>query len=286
MPDSPDIPLPADRLPTDIVASFTPVPRRMDRTNGWKPEVQRRFIEALAETGSVRAACRRVGRSDNGAYQLRRHPQAEEFRRAWDAALDLGIRRIEDAAMDRALYGVQETIHYHGELKGTRLRFNERLVMFMLRNRAPHRFAAGGGAKALNAVGKMELDRLKKQWREEWEQELKQQDSEFTDDLIPRIEMMHRRWYTALSSRARAAYRTFRRIERDDREAGYSAFDEEIAEAEAEYDAGAAALDGGAKIDLLIEAEGYGVEEVLAEDEPDPEPEPAPRIRPLTGDWD
>ena len=90
------------------IPDFTPVPRKCDRSNGWKPAVQRAFIEALAETGSVKAACRRVGRADHGVYLLRRHPEAEEFRRAWQAALDIGIQRIEDVAMDRAINGVEE----------------------------------------------------------------------------------------------------------------------------------------------------------------------------------
>ena len=86
-------PPPAGSLP-----EFRPVPREKDRANGWKPEVQRAFIEALAETGSVRSACRKVGRSEVGAYLIRRHPQAADFRAAWDAALDIGMRRIEDVA--------------------------------------------------------------------------------------------------------------------------------------------------------------------------------------------
>ena len=31
--------------------AFPPVPRAKERSNGWKPEVQRAFIEALADTG-------------------------------------------------------------------------------------------------------------------------------------------------------------------------------------------------------------------------------------------
>ena len=151
--------------------TFTPVPRRRDRSNGWKPEVQHRFIAALAETGSVKAACRRVRRTDCGAYALRNHPAGASFRAAWDAAADLGLRRIEDAAMDRALNGVEETLLYHGEVVGKRVRYNERLVMFILRNRAPHRFAEGGGARGLSAVDRMRLKRLKQAWRAEWEHE-------------------------------------------------------------------------------------------------------------------
>ncbi|HSM53886.1 MAG TPA: hypothetical protein VK839_06885, partial [Erythrobacter sp.] len=147
---------------------FTPVPRAKPRSNGWKPDIQRAFIEALADTGSVKAACRRVGRTEHGAYMLRRHPEAESFRAAWEAALALGIRRIEDVAMDRALNGVEMPVYSYGELVGTRTVYNDRLLMFLLRNRAPERFAEGR-ASALNAVDPMELARMKKQWRKQWE---------------------------------------------------------------------------------------------------------------------
>ena len=263
------MPKPAQTLP-----AFTPVPRLCDRSNGWKPEVQRAFIEALAETGSVKAACRRVGRSDYGAYALRHHPEAAGFRAAWDAAADLGVRRIEDAAMDRALHGVEETVLYHGQLVGRRRRYNERLVMFILRNRAPHRFAEGGGARGLSAVDQATLGRMRKRWRKEWEAESAEREREHDEafdapDLIEQLEQMHRRWYAGLSRRARAAYRAFRELERADKARGHRPCDAEIAEAEQDYDAGAAALDGRAKINLLIEADGYGVDEVLAEDDPE-----------------
>ena len=54
-PDDTETPKPATTLP-----AFTPVPRLKARHNGWSAAVQLAFIEALAETGSVEAACRRV----------------------------------------------------------------------------------------------------------------------------------------------------------------------------------------------------------------------------------
>ena len=159
-----------DAPPQTILPQFAPVPREKDRANGWKPEVQRAFIEALAETGSVRSACRRVNRADHGAYLLRRHPGAQEFRAAWDAALDIGMRRIEDVAMDRALHGVEVPVYSYGKLVGSRTVYNDRLVMFMLRNRAPDRFT-GDKAKAMSATDKETLRKLKIQWREEWERD-------------------------------------------------------------------------------------------------------------------
>ena len=146
--------------------AFTPVGRKVLRSNGWTPEVQRRFVEALADTGSVNAACRRVGRSDHGAYALRRHPDAASFRASWEAALALGIQRIEDVAMDRALNGVEVPVYSYGRLVGSRRVYNDRLLMFMLRNRAPDRFA-GGKAQGLSAVDQTKLKRLKEEWREE-----------------------------------------------------------------------------------------------------------------------
>ena len=226
---SADTPAPERKARNTLPAltDFTPVPRLVDRSNGWKPHIQRAFIEALAETGSVRAACRRVGRADHGAYLLRRHPEAESFRKAWDAALDLGVRRIEDAAMDRALYGTEETIHYRGEHVATRRRYNERLVMFILRNRAADRFGQHG-AKGPNAIGKMELARLKKEWRAEWEAErlaaYPEQERAAGEAFLARLEKEHNAWWSLLSPRTRAAYEEYKRLEDEDRANGYLSY--------------------------------------------------------------
>ena len=231
--------MPPETLHT-ILPAFAPVPREKDRANGWKPQVQRAFIEALAETGSVRAACRRVNRADHGAYLLRRHPEAAAFRAAWDAALDIGMRRIEDVAMDRALHGVEVPVYSYGKLVGTRTVYNDRLVMFMLRNRAPDRFA-GDKAKALNATDKDTLRKLKAQWREEWAREhaALEEDHAQTegDDFIATIKAMHRGWYLDMSPATRAAYRAFRQAEDADDGAWMLEEDaEDMDRVEAEYE--------------------------------------------------
>lgn len=162
------LPVPAAQLP-----AFDPVPIK-PRHDGWTPERQRAFIEALADTGSVAAACKHVNMTTVGAYRIRRLPEGESFRKAWDAAIDLGVQRLEDVAMERALNGVEEPFYVYGQHVGTRTRYNDRLLMFMLRNRAPERFGAsvnGASLKGLNAVGKMEKKRLRKKWRKEWEAE-------------------------------------------------------------------------------------------------------------------
>lgn len=127
---------------TPTLAEFTPVPRQTKRHDGWTPDRQRRFIAALADLGSVKSAAHAVNMTPEGAYLLRRHPQAEEFRAAWEAALALGVQRLEDVAMERALYGVEVPVYHFGAVVGTRRVYNDRLLMFILRNRAPTRFAA------------------------------------------------------------------------------------------------------------------------------------------------
>lgn len=211
--------------PPSSLLVFTPVPRQRMRRGGWSAERQRQFIELLAETGSVRAACRRLGVGEHHIYKLRNHPEAASFRKAWEAALDLGIARIEDVAMDRALNGVEEPVYHRGELVGTRRAYNDRLLMFMLRNRAPERFAEGK-PRAMNAVDKMELARLKAQWRKEWEKEWGarqlEQESITIASINAKIDAMREKSDKLASPEVRAAREAYDEAVARDREEDYS----------------------------------------------------------------
>ncbi|HUG46636.1 MAG TPA: hypothetical protein VMK31_09040 [Sphingomicrobium sp.] len=118
---------------------FTPAPLRA-RHDGWTAERQIAFIEALAETGCVEEACRRVGMSDTSAYKLRRRPCGAPFRKAWDAALDYALHRLEQDAISRARHGVARPIFHKGEQVGEWRHYDERLTMFLLRARRPERY--------------------------------------------------------------------------------------------------------------------------------------------------
>ncbi|WP_164116454.1 hypothetical protein [Sphingorhabdus sp. Alg239-R122] len=150
------------------LTDFTPVPIR-HRHDGWTPERQRELIAAMAAHGTVRGACRAMGMSDSGAYQLRLKAGAEEFCRAWDLAVAQGLMVMEDIAHDRALSGWEEPIMYHGKQVGTRTRHDNRLLMFMLAARKPATYAR----RTQGGVGKAEIAKLKRQWHAEWEAEKK-----------------------------------------------------------------------------------------------------------------
>ena len=124
------VPVAPEDLPT-----FAPVPVKR-RHDGWTPARQRAFIGALADTGSVSRAARYVNMSPEGAYYLRRRPGAEGFRRAWEAALDLGVQRLKDIAYERAIDGQLSPVFVAGKLKGFRRVRNDRLLMFCLRMNA------------------------------------------------------------------------------------------------------------------------------------------------------
>lgn len=121
------------------VRDFTPVPRKY-RYDGWTVERQRGFIAALADTGSVTAACRRINMSIEGAYALRRQPGAEEFAAAWADALDHGVQSLADIAIDRAREGVAVPVYWKGEQVGERRWYNDRLLMFILRHHLPEKY--------------------------------------------------------------------------------------------------------------------------------------------------
>jgi len=134
---------------------FAPVPRRA-RHDGWTPDRQRAFIAALAETGAVSLAAKAVNMSPEGAYYLRRQPGAEEFRAAWDAALDLGAEIVDGAALERSIHGVAVPVFHKGEQVGERRVFNERLTMFMLAHRKPDKYGHGlkGGTKHPDTIAR------------------------------------------------------------------------------------------------------------------------------------
>lgn len=111
--------------------AFTPVPGRT-RRDGWTPERQHRFIQALAAMGVVAAAARAVGKSGTSAYKLRERPGAAGLARAWDIAQTMAGDRAFGQAMDRAMNGVETPRFYKGVQVATVRRPDYRLALKVL----------------------------------------------------------------------------------------------------------------------------------------------------------
>ena len=74
------------------------------------PARQRIFLETLAATGVVRAACEAVELSPRSAYNLRIRADGAAFRLGWDAAILIARARLADDLLARAIEGQQDVI--------------------------------------------------------------------------------------------------------------------------------------------------------------------------------
>ena len=99
------------------VPAFLPVATRA-RKDGWTARRQAAFLAALAITGSVSEAARRVSMARESAYRLRRREGAESFVAAWDAILGRcdGARRkaTPEECARRAIEGLLKPVIWRG----------------------------------------------------------------------------------------------------------------------------------------------------------------------------
>lgn len=107
---------PPRRAQPPRVPPFYPVPTGRPRHDGWSPRRQADFLGFLAETGSVKAACERVGMSREAAYKLRRRAGAESFAAAWDAALGAPVRKLTNDDLEHLAHrGLVRPIMHGGK---------------------------------------------------------------------------------------------------------------------------------------------------------------------------
>lgn len=165
----PDTPLDLDApLPPDL--AFTPVPRGGGHKRRIDAATQRRFIAALAATGSVRQAARAVGFAVASLYPLRHHAQGGSFAEAWDRAVSLGARRVLDTLMDHAINGIPETVILPDGTRLERRRYSSRTMQWIVAHHFPDQYAMADGLSAQGGLS-AGLKRLKAKWRKQWEEE-------------------------------------------------------------------------------------------------------------------
>lgn len=129
----------------DPLLGFAPFLHPQPRRNSITPELQRRFVATLAATGIVNQAARSIGKSMEALYKLRARPGAEGFAGAWDAALERGLTRLEDCALERAMAGVPTPIVSGGAILGWWEKPDNGLLRFLLQQRLPQRYGAEVG---------------------------------------------------------------------------------------------------------------------------------------------
>ncbi|RHW18142.1 hypothetical protein D1610_06560 [Sphingomonas gilva] len=106
-----------------------PYPQRHD---GWTPDRRRIFLEMIADGIPVAEACRRLGLSESGVYQLRRRAAGQPFALAWQAANLIARDRHAEILLDRALEGYTESVTRADGSIVVRRRYDNRLAHAML----------------------------------------------------------------------------------------------------------------------------------------------------------
>ncbi|WP_236549171.1 hypothetical protein [Novosphingobium sp. TCA1] len=132
-----------DLDPGDPLLGFAPYLHKAPRANSITPDRQRAFIAALAASGIVTQAARTIGVSLEALYKLRALPGAEGFAAAWNKAIDRGMMRLEDCALERAIRGEERPVVSRGEVVATFTRHDTALMLFLLRQRLPERYGSG-----------------------------------------------------------------------------------------------------------------------------------------------
>jgi hypothetical protein len=134
-PEAPPLSLPEQLVSQTLNQTFPETERRARhcRHDGWTPERQVAFLEALAACGVVMDACKQVGLSAQSAYAFRNRRSGRAFGTAWDAVLVHRARgRLSDELLSRAMNGCIEAVHQNGAITGERHRFDNRLSMAVL----------------------------------------------------------------------------------------------------------------------------------------------------------
>ena len=148
----------------DPLLAFAPYLHPCPRSNSITPDKQRKFIATLAATGIVSQAARGIGKSMEALYKLRHRPGAEAFSAAWDAAVERGLSRLEDCALELAIAGEELPIVLAGKLLGTYRKHNFGHIRFVLSQRRAARWDAQGADYAALRPGHPVYDRLRAEW--------------------------------------------------------------------------------------------------------------------------
>ena len=87
--------------------------------------------------------------------------------------------------------GVEQPIFSYGKRVGTRVVINDRLLMFLLRNRVPERFANDGSGRP--AADRRQTAALKAEWHAEWAAEQREEGEKARKRLLAELEEMAER---------------------------------------------------------------------------------------------
>ena len=170
----------------DPLLAFAPYLHPCPRGNSITPDKQRKFIAVLAASGIVNQAARSIGKSMEALYKLRHRPGAEGFSAAWDAAVERGLGRLEDCALELAIAGEELPIVSAGKLLGTYRKHNFGHIRFVLQQRRAARWGTREADFAAIRPGHPVYERLRAEW--DWQRQQVEPDiEELRSEVLRRL---------------------------------------------------------------------------------------------------
>lgn len=101
-------------------------------------EKEAEFLTFIAETANVTRASEKIGMSRQRMYELR--DEDPDFRKRWDAAVEIGTDALEDEATRRALEGWEDPVFYQGKNVSTIRKYSDVLLIVQLKARRPGKY--------------------------------------------------------------------------------------------------------------------------------------------------
>lgn len=99
---------------------------------------RQKFLETLRQTGQVREAVKAAKACDSTFYMIRQ--REPDFAAAWEEALQIGLDRLQDEAIRRAIDGSEEPVFYKGQQVATVRKYSDRLLTVLLKAHRPERY--------------------------------------------------------------------------------------------------------------------------------------------------
>jgi hypothetical protein len=120
------------------------------------PKALNTFLLHLGRTGSVTFAAARASLPRRALYKRRAADEA--FAEHWEEALQIGVDRLQDDAMRRALQGTERAVFRNGRQLGSVQQFDNRLLQFLLKAHRPETY----GERARAAASPLPFDLAKR----------------------------------------------------------------------------------------------------------------------------
>jgi hypothetical protein len=130
---------------------------------------RKKFLEILANTGSVPEAARAVGYT-NSSPMNRYRKQNKDFAEEWMEALDSFCDVMEAEADRRAKEGVLEPVFYKGDIVGHRINYSDTLMLARLRALKPEKYNPQGSGANVNVKFGVAVLPMQAKNEEAWEQ--------------------------------------------------------------------------------------------------------------------